>query len=321
MVFEPLLGIPYPHLAGGKLKDMHSKGVRHVAHAGGLCPPGLVPFPVNHEIARLFSLDPDLDLDREVEGLARTWAGDAYCEDLLEAWKLAEEAILAFPNVVPMYSMFGFTWYRLWVRPFVPNLGAVPPEDRAFYENFICTTPHNPNNVDLSRDVLFHLAAPGQCRIDLERIDRHVWSPMDRAVQRLAEVNEAALRDLGKGNVIEDQLVRLKALRCWFMTQRSVAAWIAGVYGYMDSATPEGRKRHKELVRGMILQEIENTRQLEALLRSGIEFMAMTDLGENPLIHPGHLEPLLDRRIALMERHMYDEPHIEPDYMERRAVN
>ena len=49
---------------------------------------------------------------------------------------------------------------------------AVSDEDRAFYEDFICTVPHNPNNVDISRDVLFQLTtAAEKSKVVLQRID------------------------------------------------------------------------------------------------------------------------------------------------------
>ncbi len=47
--------------------------------------------------------------------------------------------------------------------------------------------------------------------------------------------------------------------------------------------------------------------------------MATTDLGESPLLHGRNLKALLARRVALMERHAADDPHIDPGYMERMA--
>ena len=47
---------------------------------------------------------------------------------------------------------------------------------REYYENYMCTTPHNPNNIDLSRDVLFQLTNPEKCAIDIKRIDREGFS-------------------------------------------------------------------------------------------------------------------------------------------------
>ena len=157
-MFAPLLGVPYPTLTWRRLKLLHDNGVTTLAKVGGTCPPELVPFNVNHEILRRFQFDPAHGHRRGHRAIAAGWAGAAFAPVLQKAWSLAEEAILAFPNISTLYSTIGFTWYRLWARPFVPNIEAIPPGERAYYEDFMCTTPHNPNNVDLSRDVLFPLA-------------------------------------------------------------------------------------------------------------------------------------------------------------------
>jgi len=320
IMFDPLIGVPYPKLTYRKLRTMRQGGVQYVAHSGGTCPPELVPFNVNHEISWRFFFDHDMDVDAELEALAHRWAGESLYRPLLEAWDLTEEAILAFPIVTPLYATFGFTWYRLWVRPFVPNLDAIPDEEKSFYQDFMCSTPHNPNNVDLSRDVLFFLTTPEKSEVDVQRIDSYLWDPLDKAIEKLESVRERAESELGQDNVIADQLVRLRALRCWFMTQRNVAAWIAGVHGYMNARTAAKKKYYRDMVRDLMEKEIENTERLKELWQSPVAFMALTDKGETPLMYGANLGDLFDRRIALMRRHMDDEPFIEAGYMERRAA-
>ncbi len=352
-VFAPLIGVPYPRLTHRRLTLLHGGGVRHLAHIGGVSPPGLVPFNPNHEIVLAYQFDPGLDIETEVHRLAAEWAGEELAGTLCEAWAGAEEAILAFPNVTSLYTTFGFAWYRLWARPLVPDIEAIPETERAFYENHMCTTPHNPNNVDLSRDVLFVLARPDHCRRCVERIDANVFEPLDRAIGLLTGARERASglpgsRNLpGDQNVIADQFVRLSALRCWFETQRNVAAWIAGVYGCTDSAGSEnssneeahgddrevvhqvlhhaagrqaGREQSRALLREMIDREIENSRRLQALCVSGVEFMATTGGEESPLMYGRNLPELLERRIALMQAHADDEPRLDHGYMMRRAA-
>ena len=319
-MFAPLLGVPYPTLTAQRLKTLHSHNVRRLAHLGGTCPPELVPYNINHEILGAFQFDPELEIESAVDRIARDWAGPEFAATLTGAWRLAEEAILAFPNITPLYSTHGFTWYRLWARPLVPNIEAIPPADRAYYERFMCTTPHNPNNVDLSRDVLFQLTTPEQCRVNVNRIDERLWPPLQRAIAMLDEMTSRAQSALGPGNVIHDQLVRLRALHCWFMTQRNVAAWIVGVHGWLDADDDTARQAARAMLRDMMQREIDNTRALLDLLATGIHFMAMTDLGETPLIYGENLPDLLRRRIDLMQQHMDDEPFIDPDYMERNAA-
>jgi hypothetical protein len=310
-LFAPLLGVPYPRLAVERLRLLHHNGVRTLSQIGGTCPPELVPFDVNHEMMSRFQLEPGLDTEAEILALATRWAGAERAPALVDAWRLAEEAILAFPNVCTLYSTIGFTWYRLWARPLVPDIEAIPAAERAYYEAFMCTTPHNPNNVDLGRDVLFRLITPEQGRRDVERMDRHVWPPLDAAIARLEEAAGPA--------VVSDQLVRLKALRCWLETARNVAAWVGAVYGWMDADTAEGKAVHRAALDELIRREIANSGALVALLDSGVEFMATTDLGETPLIHGRNLKDLLARRIALMERHAGDDPFIDHGYMMRMA--
>ena len=318
-VFAPLVGVPYPSLTLRRLKLLYENGVGHLAHLGGTHPPELVPFNVNHEVLRVFQFDPEADPGSVIARMAHRWVGDEFAHGLMEAWSHAEEAILAFPHVTPLYTTFGFVWYRLWARPLVPNIEAVPAEERAYYQDFMCTTPHNPNNVDLSRDVLFQLTTVEDCRKALDRIDANVWEPLDRAIGVLEDLQKRARSTLGPGNAIEDQLVRLKALRCWLMTQRAVAAWIVGVCGYMQAATDIERAGCRRIIDEMIEQELENSQQLLALLDSGVEFMATTDRGETALMHGRNLHELLDRRMVLMAQHRGDAPWIDPDYIERNA--
>jgi hypothetical protein len=318
-MFAPLLGVPYPVLTWRRLALLHKNGVTTIANVGGTCPPGLVPFHVNHEILRRFQFNARLDIDETVASIAAGWAGATFGPILRKAWSLAEEAILAFPNTTTLYSTIGFTWYRLWARPFVPDIEAIPPGDRAYYEDFMCTTPHNPNNVDLSRDVLFTLLTPERSARDLERIDANVWLPLNHAIDLLASHEGDAATQLGPSNVLRDQGVRLRALRCWIMTHRNVSAWVAGVYGWMGAATAADKARWRTVLDRMIAKEIANSRDLMGLLDTGVEFMATTDLGESPLMHGRNLKDLLARRVALMERHAKDDPYIDPGYMERMA--
>jgi len=313
------VGIPYPALTHTRLELLQGGGVRHLAHMGGSIPPDLAPYNVNHEVLRAFQFDPEMELDSFLSRVTEGWAGKELGPVLREAWQEAEEAILAFPHVSGLYSTYGFVWYRLWARPLVPNIEAIPLEKRAYYQDFMCTTPHNPNNVDLSRDVLFQLATvPGAERV-VAAMDTHVWPPLDRSIALLAESLQQALETLGPENVIRDQWVRLRALRCWLMTQRNVAAWIAGVHGYMASGTEEEREKARDMVRELVGKELENSRDLLGVLDEGVPFMATTDHGENPLIHGENLAELLEKRMALMETHRDDEPFIDPEYMERQA--
>lgn len=318
-IFAPLIGVPYPWGAASRLRMLQDHGVREIAQMGGASPPGLAPYDINHEVIGAIQFNADMEPDALVSERAVAWAGRELAYDLIEAWRLADEAVAAYPHITPLYSGLGFTWYRLWARPLVPDIEAIPERERAYYEDFMCTTPHNPNNVDLSRDVLFELAAVDGCRRDVLRMDDNVLPSINRAVELLNGRRADAVESLGERNVIEDQWVRLAALECWFTTQRNVGAWIVGVKGYMESDEADEKGRCREIVGQVIEGEIGNSRRLKELLDTGVDFMAMTDRGESPLIYGENLRDLVDMRIRLMRRHAEDEPYIDPEYIERQA--
>jgi len=310
-MFAPLMGIPYPKLTRKRLETLHENGVDYLAHMGGTFPPEKVPYNINHEVLRNFQLHSDRPVDEVLESYARKHGGDSY-EILLKAWDLAEEGILGFPNISSLYSTIGFAWYRLWVRPFVPDIERIPQADRDFYEDFMCTVPHNPNNVDLSKDVLFTLTTPERGKVDAERIDRNALPKIDAAIALLSGI-------ISPEGLIADQIIRLRALRCWITTQRNIAVWVDSVYGFMNAPEPEGKRRYKSAIQAMMDLEIANSEEIIRLFASGIEFMALTDMGETPLMYGVNLPELLVRRIGLMKAHYQDDPYIDPDYMVRKA--
>jgi hypothetical protein len=171
----------------------------------------------------------------------------------------------------------------------------------------------------MSRDVLFTLLTPEKSARDLERIDAFVWPPLNHAIDLLASREAEAGDVLGPRNVVVDQALRLRALRCWIMTHRNLSAWVAGLYGWLGATDGTERARWRTVLDRMIAREIANSRDLAALVDSGVEFMATTGLGESPLMHGRNLKALLARRIVLMERHANDDPFIDHGYMERVA--
>ena len=58
------------------------------------------------------------------------------------------------PN--PLYLSWG-VWYRILVRPLVPDIDRIPETEREYYERHMLATHHNPTRVDPSRDALWEL--------------------------------------------------------------------------------------------------------------------------------------------------------------------
>ena len=317
---DSLLGSAAPWLIYEKLKAMAEVGAEYLANYGGINPPTMTPWSINHEVWRAFQMDSSIDIENTIANIAQRWVGEKWAGDLVEAWRFTDQAIRAFPIPVMMYTVWGHTWMRLWARPLVPNIEAISKEERAYYEKFMISPPHNPANVDLMRDVLFELTTPDRSMLAVERIDKSIWTFVENALKIYMKVIGESGENDPAYRVFVDQADRLRALKCWFRTHRNVAAWIAGVHGYLESSDKKVKQEKRQLVREMVLDEIENTRELLQLWEtSDVDFMVISGYGETPLIHGENFGDLLKKRIELMTGRENDEPYIDPDYMWRMS--
>lgn len=308
--FEPLLGIPYPWMTHEKLKAAADLGASHLAHMGGGAPPSLTPYNINQEVWREFQFSRNLNIDATVNKIAQRWVGEKLAGDLVQIWKLAEQAIRHIPPL-PLYSGFGYVWYRLWVRPFVPNFEAVPKAERAYYEKFLVSVPNNPSMVDLGRDVLFDLISKEYGEKYVERVDANVWKALEAAIALAdSKVNDSP--------VFLDQRDRLRGLRCWVGTSRSTAMWVAGVYGYLAAADAQTKENCRTYLRKMMTAEMQFAKDLLQLWEtSNINWMVVSKVAETSYIYGENIGELIRKKIALMEKYGDVEPYIDPNFMWR----
>ncbi len=320
---EPLLGIPFPWLTYDKLQACSKLGIRTLAHVGGIQPPDKVPYAVNQEIFRRFQVDSALDIDDVVLDIAIKYAGEQYASDLTKGWKLMEQAIRGFPPL-SIYTHYGVVWQRLFVRPLVPDIDRIPEKERAYYERFMCTSIHNPNKVDLAKDVLFDLVSKDYAQKAFTRVDENVWSPLESAINLFKRKMDET-RDFGNdkaGEVFEDQYYRAKALHCLYTTLRNTAVWIYAVHEYLDSEVPGRRADCRRLLDEMMKREIQNCRELIELWETApIEWMIVSGSEETPFIHSENFPQLLKKKMVLMEEHCADDPYIDSEYMFRTSNN
>ncbi len=312
---EPLIGIPFPHLVYEKLRDMKMAGVKNVCVLGGNTPERFAPFNINQELVRAFEADREFEVEPFLERKSVEWAGPS-ASIARKLWKLTDDAVRAFPIPIWIYAAWG-VWYRLAVRPVVPNIEAIPEQDRAYYEKFLLATPHNRCRVDFRYDVGFDLLAPDRAWRAVDFIDKNCLPPLELAVglaydERLESRDERSLR------FTTDQWERLRGLRCWMRTQRNVTGWVAGVHTYLQSTDGEKKLQAKRLVRSVVLDEISNTVDLLVLWdKSTSNWMMVSDVGETTFIYYKNFGELLRRKINLMTGHEDDEPHVDPEFQWR----
>lgn len=309
---EPLIGIPFPYLVFDKLADMRRNGVNNAGLLGGAVPEEFAPYNINQELVRAFQADGQLNLGDFLVRKAGEWAGEA-APAALEVWRNIDEAVRSFPIPIWIYAAWG-VWYRLAVRPIVPNIDAIPEHERRYYERFLLATPHNRCRVDFRYDVGFDLLAPSKAWRAFEFMDKNVLPPIDESLRVILEAQEA----MGVRNTFEllaDLKDRIRALRSWMITQRNVTAWVAGVHTYLESSEDDLKAESRELLRQVVLSEIQNAQDLLDLWNtSDRRWLIISDVGETTFVYYRNFGALLAKKIELMRGHENDVPYVDPQY-------
>jgi hypothetical protein len=312
---EPLLGIPFPHQLYKKLQALHETGFRNVSALGGLLNTTQTPSWPNLRVLQAVQFNPTLSVDTILERAAMEWVGAAHAEELVSLWNAVDEAVTYLPTV-PLYTDFGFVWLRLWTRPFVPDIEAIPKEDRLYYERFMVSPKNNPNINDLGKDVLFELITETSGRRKRRQLDSNVLPRLQSALQEATHFVEQASDEARP--VFVDLRDRIRAFKCWATTLRNTCAWVAGVHGYLDADTIEKKEECEQEVEDMVDTEMANARDLlELWENSTTEFMLIAEQGETSYIYGENFGECLRSKIELMEEYGEREPAINEDIVWR----
>ena len=307
---EPLLGTPFPRMLHRKLTSMREAGFKAASAWGGLLHLEKTPYWPHPDVIRAAQFTPEVSVDGVLTRAATRWVGSDDADNLVAGWDAVEDTIGHIP-IVPLYSHFGFVWLRTWVRPLVPDIEAIPVEDRLYYERFLVSTANNPNINDLGRDVLFVLLTEETARRMTRQFDENALPRADAAVDLLHGLLGKAARGDSRA-VYTDLLDRARALRCWATTQRNTCAWVAGVYGYLGADTDAEREQHLGDVQATIDLDVENTRRLLALWEEGgTETFLVSDVGETSFVYGDNIGDLLRRKLDLTERYRDRTPAID----------
>ncbi len=313
---EPLLGIPFPGLVHEKLTAMAAQEVANVAFTGGTTPRSMTPYNINEELVRAFQTDRSLRLDEFLNRKATEWFGEALAGDVVKVWLKSDEAYRSFPVPVQIYSAWG-VWYRMFTRPIVPDIEKISEKDREYYEQFLLAPPHNRCRVDFRYDVGFDLIEPEQAQICLDLINSNVIPEITSAVALADRLVSAAKSEREKA-AAQDLRDRIFAARCWYRNQRNATAWLAGVHQYLESKDEAVKKRSRTILRDMVRDEIENTKELLKFWEtSRTNWLILSGVGETTFIYYKNFGEHLKRKIELMQGHENDEPYVDPNFQWR----
>jgi hypothetical protein len=265
---------------------------------------------------RAFQFDRALDLQAFLRRKAAEWIGEELADDLVRLWNLSDEAYTCFPIPIWIYSGWG-VWYRLFIRPIVPNIEAIPEQERTYYEDFLLATTHNRTRIDFRYDVGFDLIEPPRAALAVKHMEEDLFPLMQKAVGLAESILKRATGEQAR-RCAQDQLDRTKALLCWYRTEWAVTAWVAGVHGYLDGTDPKVRQECRALLKRMVIQEIQNTKDLLHLWEtSTTNWMVVSGVGETTFIYYKNMGELLKKKIALMSGHENDEPYVDPNFQWR----
>ena len=316
---EPLLGIPYPRMLYARLQALHETGVRHVNAIGGLLHVDRTPYWPNPHIIRAFQLNPTFNLEDFLHKLAADWVGSTLAKHLVKSWSLLEDALSYMPYV-PLFSNFGFVWYRLWIRPFVPDIEAIPPDERAYYERFMVTMPNNPNMNDLGKDVLFELVTESSGAYMTTAFDKEVEPRFDEALRYILSISEDI--DKPTQRIFHDLEIRLRAAKIWATTLRNLCSWVTNVYGFLRTVDAREKTVFKKELQRTIDKDISNTLSLLQLWKeSQVDFMLIAEPGETSYIYGENLGECLQRKLHLTEAYRHHDPYIDRDIIWRIPSN
>lgn len=308
-----VLGVPYPKFVYERLKSAASQGKRWILT--NTAPRSLAPYDINGEVLRAFHLQRKKPLKDILRETAQRWVGTHYFRTLMDVWELTDSAVRNYPPGIP-YSTFAFPWFRLWVRPYVPNIDAIPESEREYYEKFLLATFNNPTRVDLNNDMLWNFLTVIEAGENKEAVDTRVLPPLNKAIAKLVEVLSALPPSAQQRKVFQDLHDRLLALRCYYTTMRNTAAWIETVHGYREARTSKEERQYRVKVWEVVVNELQNAKALLRLWEeSTTALMPVSTVGETLHIYAENFGELVRRKVELMRKHMNDEPYIDPNYM------
>lgn len=308
---EPLLGLPFPRLLHTKLTAMRTLGLQRVSCLGGLANPAAAPYWPNPVVIQASQFFPEKSIDAVLAEFATQLVGADHATTLAQAWQSFEDALIWQP-LVGLYCVFGFCWQRTWDRPFVPDIEAIPGAERAYYERHGCFQHNNPSLGDLGKDVLFDLVTRDSAAKMAADMDRELLPRVRALVQHLDKA--VGSLDGSPRTVFADLRDRIRAYLHWATALRNVCAWCECVYGYVGSSRVAERRTFEKRLQGVIDLDIENTRELIALLETTpFEVLVVSSIADNTFLYGENLVENLRTKLRLTKKYRHRSPRIDPN--------
>jgi hypothetical protein len=295
--------VPAPGLLARKFTHLPRLNLRRVFTLGGVWSAPQCPFCINQELYAELIRGGATDVDAFLLETARRWCDgeDAPARQLVEAWKLGDEAVAAWPKPGWYAAGPGQTQARWLVRPLVPDITRLNPHERSAWERVLFTLPQDIGRVNIAFEGGIRMFTEEELDKAVQAFDRDMLPPLNRAVSVL----DQALAASQKG-VLEDQRDRYRGLLLRSRSDRNLFdAQVAINYYLLKKGDPAVLK---ERLHKATEAEISNTRDwIRILTESRTNFFHLAAGEETTFLHKTPVEDM-KLRLEAMQAHLDDEP-------------
>ena len=307
--FGPHFGFPYPWLVYEILSDAKTQGdVQDLIHRGGIATTAFVPKHINNEILRAFAFEgPDLEINKFVNDIAQSWAGDdKVATSLVAAWKLCDEVVRSYEVLSWTVTLVsGRTLWRRLVKPLVPNQALLSDQEKGYYSNFeFSVGKTDPAWVDN-----FYKGWGRMLQDDIARNELSVYDEV-----HLPKLRQAVklLDDCGTINSgCKDIRDRIMGFYHMLMTERNLIEIQEAIHACLavNREKPGKVEKHFSRIQRAMKTELENTQQFIGLLdNTESTIFPETSCEETTYMFKAPLTHLLECKIKVMESHFDDTP-------------
>ena len=300
---EPIVSLPAPRLLLQKFAWFRELGLTRLMGIEGIYSPPQSPYNVNQELFGELIRGETPDLITFLPALALQWCnGNAEAaRALVEAWRLGNDALEAWPRLNWYSGGVGRTQGRWLIRPLVPDITKLTATERRAWERLLFPLPWDIARQNISFEGGIRFFEDEEFRRVVDATDRTVVPLLTRVVESLTAV--IARHPLP---VLEDQRDRFRGILLCFRTDRNLFTLQLATNDYLLKRDDPAACRAR--VRGAMLAEIENTKAwIDALTTSRSWFFRIAEREETPFVYR---TPVEDFRLKLevMLRHLDDEP-------------
>ncbi|MCE9614237.1 MAG: hypothetical protein K8T26_08170 [Lentisphaerae bacterium] len=316
--YAPIIGLPLLQQSGEMLMALKARGVRTLI--GAYTQPGPLPgskAPMQRLIESCLKSCPAdaRQLEARIVSVARKLVGARHAPALYSAWKDLDHAHRSWRGEYEdflnfFYSVVGRRWLT---RPFVPNPATLTDEERGYWSQFVMKD----RDLELGfrtlfaaeNRVLFHLPEYHWYYDALESMDYY----LTRGVQTL---DASLAAETGAGDVriwLQDQRDRLDMLLCLVRCNLHATGmqWIIDRFAGKPDADKYAQAREKKRMFDMMDGEIENCRHIIHLMQNAVA--PLITVGEEATYTlPAHLPALLEKKMAVMQRHRAEVEELFP---------